>query len=260
VAIVRDRALILRRYPFSESSLVVHACTRDHGRVHLLAKGAYRPTSRYCGVLDLLDSLEIEWAESPHRELSNLRAGSILLRRRAIPDDLGRWLAANQVLELADLASRPAHPDRPLFELLESSLDDLQAGSSPPEAVVVAFELAYLDVLGLSPALVECAACGGPAPPVPAASSPAAPGPRVAFSAGAGGRLCRACADEARASGRRVGTLPLETLEDALGLRGGAPAAAALPAERLARVRDFADRFLDYHLETRPRTRARVPA
>ena len=46
MAIVQDRALLLKRYPFSESSLVAHLCTREHGRVHVLAKGAYRPTSR----------------------------------------------------------------------------------------------------------------------------------------------------------------------------------------------------------------------
>ena len=87
MAIVRDRALLLKRYPFSESSLVVHLCTRDHGRIHLLAKGAYRPTSRYFAVLDFLDTLEIEWDHVPRRDLANLRSGTILERRRAIPDE-----------------------------------------------------------------------------------------------------------------------------------------------------------------------------
>ena len=48
----RDHAVLLRRHPYGESSLVVHVLTREHGRVALLAKGAYRPTSRYFGVLD----------------------------------------------------------------------------------------------------------------------------------------------------------------------------------------------------------------
>lgn len=252
MAVVRDRALLLKRYPFSESSLVAHLCTRERGRVHLLAKGVYRPTSRFFAALDFLDTLEIEWDHVPRRDLANLRSASILVRRRAIPDDRSRWFAANGMLELADLASRPAHPDPALFDLLESGLAELEAGRAPADSVLVAFELGYLSVLGLSPALADCAACGGPAPPVIGRS-------RAAFSAGAGGRLCRTCAEEARASGRRVGTLPVETLEDARRLQNedvprAAEAGSALPQERIDRVRDFVGRFLDYHLEARPRT------
>jgi len=246
VAIVRDRALLLKRYPFSESSLVVHLCTREHGRVHLLAKGAYRPTSRYFAVLDYLDTLEIEWDHSPKRDLSNLRSGSIPRRRRSIPDEPTRWRAAGAMLELADLASRPGHADPRLYELFENGLEELEAAPPRADEALVAFELRYLAVLGLSPALLRCAACGGEAPPVGAG--------RAAFSAGGGGRLCPACAEEARASGRRVGTMPVETLENARAFLDRGPAAGAgLTQGRLDRVRDFAGRFLDYHLEAQPR-------
>ena len=254
MAIVQDRALLLKRYPFSESSLVAHLCTREHGRVHVLAKGAYRPTSRYYAVLDVLDVLEIEWDHSPKRDLSNLRAGSIARRRRGIPDDPAKWFAASAMLELADLASRPSHPDPALYDLLDAGLEELEAAAVPADAALIAFELRYLVVLGLAPSLETCAACGGPAPPVLGAGADRGR-PRAAFSAGAGGRLCRACADEARASGRRVGTLPVETLDDARAfLESGSTAGLALPQDRLDRVRDFAGRFLDYHLEARPRT------
>ncbi|MFN0245168.1 MAG: DNA repair protein RecO [Planctomycetota bacterium] len=245
----RDRALILKRYPFSESSLVIHVGTREHGRVHVMAKGAYRTSARYYAALDLLDTLEIEWDESPRRELANLRAATIVSRRRSIPADPGRWSAACSLLELADLAFRPSHPDPSLYDLLEASLTALDDPACAPDCVLVAFELGFLERLGLTPSLETCAACGGPAPEI--RSEP----PRVAFSAGAGGRLCPSCASEARAAGRRVGTLPSLTLADALEFaRRGSAAGAGLSQERIDRVRDFVGRFLDYHLETRPRT------
>ena len=249
MVLVTDRALLLKRFPYGESSLVAHLCTREHGRAHLIAKGAYRPGSRYFAVLDHLDTLEIVWAPSRTRDLSNLHAGSIPRRRRRISADPRRYFAAMSMLELADLASRPEQSDPDLFDLLEGALDGLEEGRAPADLELVAFELRFLQNLGLGPALHTCAACAGPADPV------GHDGSRVAFSAGAGGRLCRACADEARASGRRVGTLPLEVLEAARALlEGGTAAGAAFSQERVDRVRDFAGRFLDYHLETRPRT------
>jgi DNA repair protein RecO (recombination protein O) len=266
VAVVTDRALILTRHPWSESSLVVHVLTREHGRVHLVARGAYRMTSRYFAVLDLFDELELEWDHSPRRELSNLRAGSIATRRRTLRTDLGAYRAGVTVLELCDLAARHDRTDTGLFALANSALGDLELGAETPSTSLVRFELAFLAQLGLAPALVVCAACGGPAPPVIRR-----PEERAAFSAGAGGRLCRRCAEEARSTGRRVGTLPAAVLEDGRRLAAGNARISALEPgrtafdehrlgehrldeQRIERVRDFVGRFLDYHLETRPRS------
>jgi DNA repair protein RecO (recombination protein O) len=256
MAIHADRAIILRRTPFGESSLVVQVLCAKRGRVHLLAKGAYRTTSRFFAVLDLFDSLDLEWSSRRGADLGLLRSGSLARRRRGPTRDLERYRVALTCLELAELAARPGQPDGALFRLLEDLLDRLDApqeatpearGWSPDLALVV-FELRFLQNLGLAPALERCAACGGPAPPV-------AQG-RAAFSAGAGGRLCRPCADDARTADRRVGTLPEQVLATA-DLLSRAELRDPLPSTPIShdlsqRLRDFVGRFLDYHLETRP--------
>jgi DNA repair protein RecO (recombination protein O) len=242
-----DRALLLKRTPFGESSLVVQALSERHGRVGILAKGAYRPSSRYYAVLDLCDTLELEWQTNPRAELGTLRSASILVRRKAIAETPQRFRAATSVLELCDITSRAGQPEPELFARAEEALARLQQGREAPDATLARFELELLRLLGLPPALENCAACAGEAPALDAA------GTRAAFSAGAGGRLCRRCAEEARSSGRRVGTLPLEVLEDARALAAG----SAVPsAARLLKVRDFIERFLGYHLDVRPKSHA----
>ena len=258
MAIERDRVLVLRRFPFGESSLVVHALSRDHGRLHLLAKGAYRPTSRYCGVLDLFDTLELEWSRPRGHELAQLRAGALRERRHRIAADLARYRAALCVLELAELGAQEGQPSPGLFDLTRGALDRLVPGRiADPVLALVLFELGFLQELGLAPALVKCAACGGPAPAFAEGGEQ-----RATFSAGSGGRLCGPCAREARAAGRRVGTLPAEVLEQAerLAAQGERAARDLTPAE-LRRVRDFVVRFLEYHLQTRPKSyRAAQPS
>ncbi|MBM3990684.1 MAG: DNA repair protein RecO [Planctomycetes bacterium] len=243
---VRDRALLLRRFPYGESSLVCHALSRTHGRVHLLAKGAYRPTSRFYAALDLFDTLELEWNSAPGRELALLAAGEIETRRARIAQDLEAFHAATTLLELAGFGAHEGHANPELFDLLATGLDALARGVVP-DAAAVEFELGLLHNLGLAPALAACASCGGAAPPLE-------PGPaaRVAFSAGSGGRLCSACADAARAAGRRVGTLPSAVLERAVEILARRVSACALDPDELERVRDFVARFLEVHLESRP--------
>lgn len=249
-----DRALILRRFAYGETSLVLHALTPSFGRVHLLAKGAYRPGSRYYCVLDLFDTLELEWSHAPGRELDTLRAGDLARRRRAVSEDLARYRAGLAALELAGLAAQEGQALRELFASLELALDRLATGRVAPGLVLCTFELDFLAELGLAPALERCAACGRVAPPAASARATSV------FSPGAGGRLCRLCAQQARASGRRVLTLATHTLELAAQLARNGPEALAprISELELEKVRAFVVRFLEYHLETRPKSYRRA--
>lgn len=241
-----DEALLLRRYPYGESSLVVHVLTPRHGRVHLMAKGAYRAKSGYCGVLDWFDTLRVEWTQRPGVDLFALSGADVLVRR-ALTTDLAHYRAAHYVTELAGLAARSGARESGLYETVRETLDQLVDGEAGPEQLV-RFNLRFLRILGLEPALETCASCGGPAPTVDP------DGARAAFSAGAGGRLCLRCAREAKASGKRVGTLPNRALEAAAVLLRTGEVPAELGRAGRAELQDFVERFLEYHLETRPRS------
>jgi recombinational DNA repair protein (RecF pathway) len=267
---VLDRALLLRRFAYGESSLVVQALTREHGRLHLIAKGAYRPTSRFYAALDLFDTLELTWSHQRGRDLQPLAGARILVRRQRIARSTAAFRAAASVLELATAAAREGQQERELQGLVEHALDALDRRHRAPVLVQVEFELAFLQNLGLAPALGHCAACGRPAPVGARRGAPAVrgrrpTGTRTAFSASAGGRLCRACAEEARGAGRRVGTLPLDVLDFARQLtEAGESGAEERVSEELAeggcdaagleRVHDFVARFLEFHLEARPKS------
>jgi len=263
-----DDALVLRRFPYGESSLVVHLLTRAHGRVTCLAKGAYRLQSGYFGVLDLFDTLRLAWRPRPSAEMALLERGAVLERRRGLTADLGRYERALAVLELAELAARADLADPTLFELVRSTLERLARGAADPDLVLAVYELRYLACLGLAPALATCASCGT-APPAPRAiargSGRAAP--VVPFAVSEGGRLCPACADAARRAGRRVGTLPLASVKIGASLAAAPDSTLAgvrVEPAALAGVRGWIDAFLEYHLDRErtmspKRTRRRSP-
>ncbi|MEM8712589.1 MAG: recombination protein O N-terminal domain-containing protein [Planctomycetota bacterium] len=293
---VQDRALLLRRTPFGETSLVVHVLTESSGRVELIAKGAHRPKSRFSGVLDWFDTLDLEWSapSGPEenrgrgdeltrlRALSTLRSGDLDRRRRRITESLAAYRAAHTALELTDLATRAGGAEEGYFELLGETLDQLDASAAaslPPSQaatqldglvaipyVLARFELRLLRALGVEPSLLVCAACGEAAPPIrpqagPATAISSAPfAARAPFAPRAGGRLCALHAEEARSAGLRVGTLPVDVLEGAHALLNGQGADFAGHASRSPdfgeRVLDFAGRFLDHQLETRPKSHA----
>lgn len=250
----RERALVLRRFPFGESSLVAHVLTEEGRRVHMVARGAFRPKSRIFGLVDLFDTLELEWSGRPGA-MAELRGGNLTTRRRELTRDLERYHTALAGLELASVAAREEAAEPGLFGDLEALFDHLEDPALQPRLELLHFDLVLLGRLGLAPSLELCAACGGPAPPLTAAGHEGT----VPFSAAAGGRLCRKCAGDARAGGTRVGTLRADVLAGAALLLARGPeqrAELSPPPDELFRaLRDFVDRFLEYHLETRLRSR-----
>src|SRR4051812_13721367 len=66
---VRKRAdhepgYVLHTYAYKETSLIVEAFTRRHGRVALLARGARRPRSAMRGILLAFHPLRLGWSGS----------------------------------------------------------------------------------------------------------------------------------------------------------------------------------------------------
>lgn len=238
-----DRALVLHRAPYGESSLVVRVLTSEHGPQSLIAKGAHRQKSAFAWTLDLFHELELTFRPGLHGGLGSLERGTLLRRRRRIPTNIQSYLSALSALEVVELVAMPGQDERPLFQHLTRLLDalDCDGGGTPSDALAATFETSVLAHLGLMPALLECASCG----------TRTEDGPRAPFSAGLGGRLCHTCASQAKAAGKKVGTLPVQELIDlARAARGQAP--SDLGRARAART--IAARFLAFHLGTIPRT------
>jgi DNA repair protein RecO (recombination protein O) len=241
--------LLLRRFPYGESSLVLHALAPDLGRVALLAKGAYRPSSGFFAVFDLFDTLRVRWSRRAGQELALVTRAAVRTRRPRIAADVERYRCALGWLELAQLTGREEHEEQALFTWLEQFLDLLEEGQAAPELAAAAADLQLLRANGLTPALSACASCGAPGSERTG---------NVAAAARAGGRLCARCAAEARARGLALESLPLNVLRVAESLMGATPAMLSntrLEPRLLASVRGFAARFLETHLEARPRSR-----
>jgi len=151
-------AILLRTFPFSETSLVGAWLTRDYGRIHTMAKGAQRPRSPFLGQLDLFYTCEILFYEKPSQHLHILKECAAEKTRPRFRED---WRACAAASYLTDLLYRisPSQAHHPgLFAVLDRALDMMDArGWSPP--VLGWVELHLLRVLGIAPRLRHCAHC-----------------------------------------------------------------------------------------------------
>lgn len=123
-------AIVIRLTRLTETSLIVHWFTEDHGLLKTVAKGAKRPKSPFAGQLDLFFSGEISLSPSHRSELHTLREVSIRQWREGLRKTYTSTLLAAYCCQLIELAVEPEHAEPALHNLLMRALDHLD--TSPP--------------------------------------------------------------------------------------------------------------------------------
>lgn len=138
-----DPAYVLHHRPYSETSLLIEAYTRGHGRVGLIAKGARRPRSPARGLLAPFQPVLINYSGR----------GELAVVTGVEPNGLAHALAGeplycgfylNEIL-MRVTTRHDAHER--LFDLYHATLARLATGADPSPALRI-FEKRLLSELG----------------------------------------------------------------------------------------------------------------
>jgi len=153
---VDDRAtgLVLRTYPLTESSLIVHWLTREQGRIATVAKGARRAKSPFRGKLDLFYVADFTFGRSRRSELHTLREVGRPETHAGLRHQLAYLRQASYAAALVELATEIETPIPVIFHLMDGFLRQLCRQPAVAQTVF-AFELKLLNDLGLEPDLAR---------------------------------------------------------------------------------------------------------
>jgi DNA repair protein RecO (recombination protein O) len=153
----QEPGFVLHSYPYKETSLIVEAFTRHHGRVGLIARGARRPRSAIRGTLLAFHPLRLSWSASA--ELGTLIVAEWAGGQAALSGmGLMCGFYMNELL-LRLLPREDAH--EALFDAYATAVARLGAGDEPG-ALLRGFELRMLRELGYAPPLDREAGNGTP--------------------------------------------------------------------------------------------------
>lgn len=220
MATIKSPGIILRKTPYSETSLILKVYTRESGLITLMAKGAKRPKSKFAGLLDFFTLSQFLYPEKSRTEIHTLTDASLMREFPRLKSDPGGQALAHVFLELYLKYMHEPHRSPPhyawLIERLES-LDETAAGPRDHVLRLCDFVLGLCSVSGFSPQFTDCVGCGRDL-----ASRGFA---RVRMDVDQGGPLCPACAgmagggatfsgdqlrwlDRIQSQGERAGHLP----------------------------------------------------
>ena len=239
MSLVTTPAILLRTYPYSESSRVLRFYTRALGLVGVMARGVRRDASKGRGAPGTFGEGVAVIFVRETRELQSLREFNPRNARIGLAADLQRLAGASLAAELV-LRHAGQEPHAGLYDLLSRGLDRL--GEAPPRALasdVLALGWSIVDLFGFGPELSACTGCGR-----------VLDGDAMAhFDLDAGGVRCSSCSTPA--GSRRVG--PGARAQIARFLRGDVGAAApaldaSAPLQGASAHLSLLDDFVTCHL------------
>ncbi|MEO5713963.1 MAG: DNA repair protein RecO [Luteolibacter sp.] len=143
------KAIVIRLTRLTDTSLIVHWFTENHGLVKTVAKGARRPKSPFAGKLDLFFGGEISVVQARRGDLHSLREVSISHWREGLRRSYTSTLLAAYCCQLLEMAVEPEHPDPELHDLLLRALDHIEAAPASLKALRH-FESELARLLGVS--------------------------------------------------------------------------------------------------------------
>jgi len=123
--VAEAQAFLLHSSPWRETSLLLEAYSREHGRVALVAKGAKRPHSALRPVLAMFQPLSLSWSGAGEIKTLTRAEWAGTLRMYAGPAMMSGWYMNELLLRL--LPREDAHQN--LFDAYDEALSSLAAGA-----------------------------------------------------------------------------------------------------------------------------------
>ena len=191
----QTKGIILKQTKLGEFDKIITIYTPEFGKLKAVAKGACRPKSKLGGNVEPLTYSLMLLAKG--RNLDIVTQSQTINGFLSLKSDLWPMACGFYILELIDSFTVEGGDNRPLFDLLLDTLDQLSEPNSN-ETLLRYFELHLLHHLGYRPQLRRCVSCNSPLKPVV-----------NFFSPSKGGFLCPNCISEENYDYEQIEAIPL---------------------------------------------------
>ena len=151
--IVHTEAVVLKRFPFGETSMIARCLTREEGKVSIMIRGAKKKKPHYTSFFQPINYLDLIYHFKPKRDIQI--AGKVSYQRiwGKYQNNLKHMSYGLALMEITDKAiiNNDPHPD--LFDELVSVLHKMDAQENKLNILFWYYEMKLLTLLGFKPDL-----------------------------------------------------------------------------------------------------------
>ncbi len=151
--IVHTEAVVLKRFPFGETSMIARCFTRKEGKVSVMVRGAKKKKPHYISFFQPINYLDLIYHFKPKRSIqitSKVTYQRIWSKYQNNLKHMSYGLALMEITDKATINNDP-HPD--LFDELVSVLHKMDTQENRLNILFWYYEMRLLTLLGFKPNL-----------------------------------------------------------------------------------------------------------
>lgn len=154
----RTEGIVLKEMRFRETSKILTIYSRKHGKIHAMARGAYRPKSQLIANTQHFSYNDYYFFKG--KNFYYINQAEIIDSFYPIRENINRVMYGSYLLELIETSTLEEEPHERLFLLLKKGLMVLSQLNDDFLKFILAYELKYISFLGYRPSLAGCVNCG----------------------------------------------------------------------------------------------------
>jgi DNA repair protein RecO len=136
-----SKSLILNAIKFGDTSKIITCFTEQHGKISLIAKGAFSPKSKFIGTTEPLSFCNLHYLYKPNRDIQTLTDSDLLTNHKLIVKDLQRLAISMLIVESVNQTVEKNAENKSLYNILENIFDLLNTAEISPMLVLAIFEI-----------------------------------------------------------------------------------------------------------------------
>lgn len=155
----KTEGIVLRGIPFGEADIIATYLTLDFGLQKAFAKSPRKTKSRFGASLEPFTHVHLGVMGREDSPLPRLTQSDIIRPHQCLRETLRSMVALSELAELTLALMPESKPNEPVFRLMESVLDRMDA--APDMGLYpLAYKVRFLELKGYAPSLGACGICG----------------------------------------------------------------------------------------------------
>ena len=146
--IVNTKAIVLKTFPYGETSLISRCFTKEKGKISFIIKGAQSKKNLLSPYFQPLSHIQIIYNEKAKRELQIISKVNFVDIWLKIPESLKKMTLLQSILEITDFTLEKNDPHPELFNILIEAIKYFENNQFKENLIFWFYECELLSELG----------------------------------------------------------------------------------------------------------------
>jgi DNA repair protein RecO len=148
--ITHTEAIVFRSVDYSESSKIVTVFSREHGKIAVIAKGVKKPKSKFSGLIETGNILDLVYYFKSSRSVQILSKAAYAEKNFNLRTDFEKMATMTSAIELIRQLLHENEVNKPLFDFTKKMLLWLNEAEIHPPLVFPYLQIRLADLMGIN--------------------------------------------------------------------------------------------------------------